>query len=684
MSDLALAHLRLRLRPLHRALRAAADRRSALAARLERPDLTAYCVTEEQVRLLLDVVDTPVGPASHPPVVDAEEQALRRTAAAAGSTLPLDALAARLRLSRDEQDLLTLVAAPEIDAAYERIFAYVVDDLNRRRPSGELIGTVLGRPSVRLCHEASTLRRFGIVEAVPGEGTLPATEFRLGAGVLDLLLGWTAEVGLIAHDPDEIAVPAGFVPPPNCPASETARLAAGIVSGRLDLVGMWGAASTQRDAALALAVATGRPLRTITDPLPGLRTAAALNAIVWVPTDDDVPGPAVVEALSRTRVPAIVSGTMPWRPVRLLMNRSYAEVVIPAPDHRQRRAAWSAALPQLGEDAVTELAVRFRMSGDELRAVAAVAETGARFAGNGRPDRIDRHLPSALATVTRGRTSGYARATTPRRTPDDLILPPEQLRRVLEIGSAFQAWPRVAETWGFGRRSSDAGVKALFTGDPGTGKTLSAEVLAGMLGLDLLKIDLSQVVSKWIGETEKNLESVFRLAEESQAVMFFDEADALFGKRGDVRHGTDRYANLEVGYLLQRLEASDALVILASNLQENIDVAFTRRFHFVVNFARPGRAERRRLWQRAFPPEAPLAADVDVEALARLDMTGAAIVSAARSAALAAADGPGRDITMRDVVGGVARQFQREARLLRPGDLGAYASLLDNHARRED
>ncbi|MET0420010.1 MAG: ATP-binding protein [Actinoplanes sp.] len=681
MSDLALAHLRLRLRPLHRALRAAADRRSALAARLERPDLTAYCVTEEQVRLLLDVVANPVDPASSPPAVDTEEQELRRTAAAAGATLPLDALATRLRLTRDEQDLLALVAAPEIDAAYERIFTYVVDDLNRRRPSGELIGAVLGRPAIRLCHEASALRRYGIVEAVAGATALPATEFRLGPGVLDLLLGWSAEVGLIAHDPDEIEVPAGFTAPPNCPAVDIGRLAAGITSGRLDLIGMWGAASTQRDAALALAVAAGRPLRTVTDPLPALRTAAALNAIVWVPADD-LPGPAVIEALCRTRVPVIISGAVPWRPVPLLMSRSYAEITVPAPDHRQRRAAWSAALPQLGDDAVTELAVRFRMSGDELRAVAAVAGTGARFSGNGHPDRIDRHLPTALAAVTRGRTSGHVRAITPRRTADDLILPPEQLRRVLEIGSAFQAWPRVAETWGFGRRSSDAGVKALFTGDPGTGKTLSAEVLAGMLGLDLLKIDLSQVVSKWIGETEKNLESVFRLAEESQALMFFDEADALFGKRGDVRHGTDRYANLEVGYLLQRLEASDALVILASNLQENIDVAFTRRFHFVVNFARPGRAERQRLWRRAFPPEAPLARDVDVEALARLDMTGAAIVSAARSAALAAADGPGRDITMRDVVAGVARQFQREARLLRPADLGAYASLLDNHTRR--
>jgi SpoVK/Ycf46/Vps4 family AAA+-type ATPase len=205
---------------------------------------------------------------------------------------------------------------------------------------------------------------------------------------------------------------------------------------------------------------------------------------------------------------------------------------------------------------------------------------------------------------------------------------------------------------------------------------MSAEIVTGMLGLELLKVDLAQVVSKWVGETEKNMEAAFRRAEESHAVLLFDEADALFGKRGEVRHGTDRYANLEVGYLLQRLEASDGLVILTSNLKENIDPAFTRRFHFVVHFPRPGVSERRRLWRLAFPPEAPLSPDIDLDILARLDMTGASITAAARTAALAAAEETGASIAMRHVVRGVARQFQREARLLRPTELGPFAHLL--------
>ena len=240
---------------------------------------------------------------------------------------------------------------------------------------------------------------------------------------------------------------------------------------------------------------------------------------------------------------------------------------------------------------------------------------------------------------------------------------------VLELAAACRAWPRIAEDWGFAARGGAGGVKALFTGEPGTGKTLAAEVIAGMLGLTLLKIDLSQVVSKWVGETEKNLEAAFRRAENSQALLFFDEADALFGKRGEVKHGMDRYANLEVGFLLQRLEQSDALVILASNLKENLDKAFTRRFHYIIHFPRPETAERERIWRLAFPPGTPVARDVDFSALAYLDMTGAAIVGAARSAALLAAHSSGAEISADHIIQGITRQYQRDARLLRPEEL---------------
>ncbi|MGN9908578.1 ATP-binding protein [Phytohabitans sp. LJ34] len=694
-TELALAHLRLRLRAPHHALRAAAGRQAALAARLTRPDLTPFCVTDEQAALLLERVESWSAP-TEPSTVDdsaelAAERDLRRDAAAAGITLPLDDLAARCGLDRVEQDALLLVAGPELDPAYERVYAYIVDNLQRRLPSVELIAVTLGgasaegRLAVRwLLGPAGRLRRHGLVEPLPGAAVELARDLALGPGVYDMLLG-VADAGLVGHDPGAVAAPPGYTPPPQLDPDRLARLGRALATGQVDVVGLWGAApSAQRDAVLALAAHTGRPLRTVpagADLAEAVRVAAALDAVLWLPSGEPVDPASTVDTLVRARLPVILSGESAWRPVPLLAARAYAEWELPQPDYRQRHESWSAALPGVDPPLLDDLAARYRMGGDELRAVAAVAGAGARFAGNGRPAPLADHVRPAVAAVTRGRTSGYARTVTPRRTLDDLVLPPEQLRHITEIAAAFRDWPRVADAWGFGRHPGDAGVKVLFSGEPGTGKTLSAEILAGTLGVDLLTVDLSQVVSKWVGETEKNLDAAFRQAEESRAVLFFDEADSLFGKRGDVRHGTDRYANLEIGYLLQRLESSDVLVILASNLRENIDAAFTRRFHFVVNFTRPGPAERRRLWRLAFPAAAPLASDVDLAALARLDMTGAAIAAAARSAALIAADGGAGTITMRAVVAGVARQYQREARLLRPAELGAHAGLLEAATR---
>jgi hypothetical protein len=324
------------------------------------------------------------------------------------------------------------------------------------------------------------------------------------------------------------------------------------------------------------------------------------------------------------------------------------------------------------------------MSEEELRAVATLAYGDTLNTA----DWADRHpghnghtlngnVTQAVTAITCSPVSGLAQAITPQRRPEDLVLPPAEHQMVLELAVACRAWPRVAEEWGFAAHGGAGGLKALFTGEPGTGKTLAAEVIAGMLGLTLLKVDLSQVVSKWVGETEKNLESAFCQAEESQALLFFDEADALFGKRGEIKHGMDRWANLEVGYLLQRLEAFEGLAILASNLRENIDPAFTRRFSTVVHFPRPGLSDRLRLWRLAFPPEAPLGGDVDFEALAELDLTGAGIVGAARTAALLAAEAHAESITMTHAVQGLSRQYQREARVLRPTDLGRHAVFLD-------
>jgi hypothetical protein len=680
MSELAVEHLRIRLGGVHQALRVAVERQAQVAALLTRPDLTSFCVTDEQVGVLLDEVDAftkgmtePSAPV--PPEPDAERD-LRRHAAAQGVTLPLDALATRFGLSRDDQDALLLVAAPELDRGYERIYAYIVDNLNRRIPSVELLVSVGAvTPAGRLARRralgpAGALRRFGLLRAYGESPVELAQELILGPGVAEFLLGWGGDAGLVGHDPGEVAA-SELLSPHLSSSGDLVKLGRALGTGDIDMAGLWG--DSQLDAVQALARAAGKPLRRLTsDAESDLRTAAALGAILWIPTDSVREPDAVSAALLRSRVPVCLSGLTPWRPAGLLAVRAYAELTIPAPGLGDRRAMWTAALPHLTGNLLEDLAARYRMSGGELRAVASVADTGARLAGLPLRDQVE----PAIATVTRGRSGSGVQSIMPRKTVSDLVLPEAQMNQIMEISSAFRAWPRIAEAWGFARRSAHGGVKALFTGEPGTGKTMSAEIVTGLLGLELLKVDLAQVVSKWVGETEKNMEAAFKQAEDSHAVLLFDEADALFGKRGDVRHGTDRYANLEVGYLLQRLEASDGLIILTSNLKENIDPAFTRRFHFVVHFPRPGVAERRRLWQLAFPPEAPLDASVDLDVLCRLDMTGAGISAAARTAALAAADSASPSIAMRHIVRGVARQFQREARLLRPSELGPHACLL--------
>ncbi|MGW4760060.1 ATP-binding protein, partial [Streptomyces chartreusis] len=451
---------------------------------------------------------------------------------------------------------------------------------------------------------------------------------------------------------------------------------------------VWGLAEgSQLDAAWAVAAAAGLALRRAPDvrssPAPedvraeaarALATASALGTALWLPTDPlHEAGAAttrvLADVLARARVPVVLTGQAPWRPLGLLADGRYAEETVPEPDYPQRRTLWAAlggpasasaeedAPEVVGAGGFDGLAARFRLTPEQMRATAGLA--GAE--GVSMAHAVTRVLATVPAPLTEQRTPAHDMA--------DLVLPAEQARQVEEIASAFRAWPRVSQEWGFGGGHGGPGLKALFTGEPGTGKTLAAEVIAGSLGVDLLRVDLARTVSKWVGETEKNLDEAFRHAEASHALLLFDEADSLFGKRGTVDRGSDRYANLEVGFLLQRLERSPALVILTTNLHGNLDSAFTRRFQFVVRFSRPGDRERYRLWRLAFPTRAPLAPDLRLDGLARLDLTGAAIMAAARTAALLAARSGDDAIGRQHLAEAIARQFRQESRLPRAGEL---------------
>jgi ATPase family associated with various cellular activities (AAA) len=717
--SLAIAHLLLRLRPLNRALRRAVENQRLAAAQLSRPDLSALCLTDEHVKILLDQVELGqvnleqvdrsqsgrISPACSSPLSSEErtaEDKLRADAANIDSFLPLDQIARNLGLTDFEQEALLLCVAPELDRTYERIYSFILDDLNRRFPCLELlIGLTTSSVEERLVrrhilNSLGRLRRTGILSPFGSSPTELRQEFQLGPEVFEYLTGSGVDLSCLCRDPGEIAIPEKPESPIQVDSRQFERLVKALATGSVSAVGIWGPRQNGiPDLVVALAASLRRGLRRFsvldleqpgTDPMQILRqqvrTASGLGSVLWLETDG-VGDPGrdrlqrlLADMVAKCPVPLVLTGACPWRPEELLRSDGYTELELTEPVLHQREQVWSQNFPELESHEIEDLASRFGLGSGDIFSVSKLARTRARLAGNGQPDSVKNHVDAACSVVMRRSTSHFTSVITPRRGPDDLVLRADLHGQVVEVAKFFRLRQRVDQDWGFGRLAQGGGMKALFTGEPGTGKTLAAEVIAGLLGVSLYKVDLSRVVSKWVGETEKNLESAFREAEESHSVLLFDEAEALFGSRSEVQHGTDRYANLEVSYLLQRLESSTGLIVLASNVKDLIDSAFIRRFQVVVHFPKPGNPERRRIWEIAFPKSAPVSPDVNLDALANLDMTGAAIVSTARSAALLAADAGSSTVSMADVVRATARQFRREARVLTPSDLGSYKTLL--------
>ena len=258
-----------------------------------------------------------------------------------------------------------------------------------------------------------------------------------------------------------------------------------------------------------------------------------------------------------------------------------------------------------------------------------------------------------------------ARKITPHYSWDDIVLPVDRLRQLQEITNTVKYRARVYDEWGFDRKLAlGKGLNVLFAGPSGTGKTMAAEIMAQELGLDLYKIDLSTVVSKYIGETEKNLARIFEEAETSNAILFFDEADALFGKRSEVRDSHDRYANIEISYLLQKMEEYEGVVILATNLRKNMDDAFVRRMHFTVEFPFPDERHRLGIWEKILPAEMPRSTDLDFGFMARrFELTGGNIRNIALASAFLAAN-DGQVVEMGHLLRATQREYQKMGKVV--------------------
>jgi hypothetical protein len=378
---------------------------------------------------------------------------------------------------------------------------------------------------------------------------------------------------------------------------------------------------------------------------------------------------------------SVLSLEKPWDSRGELRRVAFVRVELPALSFTEREVLWARRLDgdSPGADVLQRVASTFRLSAGQIRDAAQMARViaGWRTAASDPPARLEAgDLFAACRAQSTGRLDKLAHKIGTTYGWDDIVLPADQMTQLREISMQVRHRKTVLEHWGFDRHlAMGKGVNVLFAGPSGTGKTMAAEIIAHDLGLELYKIDLSTMVSKYIGETEKNLDQVFAAAREANAILFFDEADALFGKRSEVKDAHDRYANIEVGYLLQKMESFDGVAILATNLRKNLDEAFVRRLHVTIDFPFPEDADRLRIWQKVFPHSAPVASRVDFPMLARqFKLAGGNIRNIALLASYLAAEDD-CEIGMPQIIRAVKREYQKMGKLVTEGDFGRWYSL---------
>lgn len=343
-------------------------------------------------------------------------------------------------------------------------------------------------------------------------------------------------------------------------------------------------------------------------------------------------------------------------------NRVAIEINKPTPEEQEQ--LWIVALQGQTKDLPQRLAEQFSFSQSEIKRLAKIALD----APSENEAATDKDLWQACRIKARAGMEQLARRIDTKADWNQLVLPPAQSALLHQITDQVACRNRVYEVWGFREKMNRGlGITALFAGESGTGKTMAAEVIANELQLDLFRIDISAVVSKYIGETEKNLRKLFDAAEDSGAILFFDEADALFGKRSEVKDSHDRYANIEINYLLQRMESYRGLAILATNMKSALDKAFVRRLRFIVDFPFPGVEERKEIWQKVFPASTPLDNSLDLSRLAKFNLTGGNIHNVALNAAFLAAQDGGA-VTMPLLMNATRTEFQKLERPMKESD----------------
>lgn len=616
-----------------------------------------------------------------------------------------DWLSLEYGLSPFDLDVLLVALAPEIDLRYERIYAYLQDDVTRRSPSVDLaLNLLCGSGEEKLLRRshfypdaplvANDLIRLS-VEARPGYTPFLSQTLQVDEQVISLTLG---EIGLDRR----LAAFAQLLEPEDhlaaLPIDEEVWLSISGLAKRawFSHAPLWfyfqGAAGSGRGrVAETLARAIGARLLRV--DLSGVisqseqaglifrvlfREARLKKALLLLTNCDLLHDPVgfglrqgLYTCLQEDRGITILCGSEPWRtdgtePVGIQV------IPFSIPSFERRRSCWQVSLAEqnisVDSPSLDALAGRFRLTVGQIKeaAVSARLKVGLFPVGRKRPVKLQEAALFAAARAQSGQqSSALTQRIDPRYSFGDIVLPEDASQQLREICERVAFRPQVMGVWGFERKLSlGKGVTALFTGPSGTGKTMAAEIIAHELGLYLCKVDLSAIVSKYIGETEKNLSQVFAAAENSNDILFFDEADALFGKRSEVRDSHDRYANIETSYLLQKMEQFEGIAILATNLMQNLDEAFMRRLSFVVTFPFPDEASRRRIWHSIWPEQMPLDSQVDMDFLASVfKVSGGNIKNIAVAAAFLAAQ-DGSVVKKKHLIHAAFREYQKIGKVM--------------------
>ncbi len=691
----SLAYLHQRLSVIEARVRAALERRRADDSDPEDRFRGLYISEAEVDDLLVGGRGSRLVPPDAPTAAYlGEVESNADSAESSGADLRLRRLARSFGLDDFDVELVLVALAPDLEPRFERLYAYLHDDVSRRRASTglalELCGAQLGGAERRRLGPSGPLIADGLLLVEEADRPFLTRSVRVPDRVAAHLLGddtpdplvesvltpcsgtEVGEVGWLEHALRSgtrlvyIREPAGGAAF-SMAAAAFARLGTPVLALDLSRLGADGdvrelSGRASREARLLCAGVVAGPLEALTG-----RATDALRAA------------ENVRALAEVRGTVVLIGSRGWDPqwsrdVPLAIDAG-------VPSVEERGGLWRATLNGDGPaDADPTLATMgFRLTPEQIGRAARAARLqadAARRAVTGDDLRAGARAQNAAGL------EHLARRIAPCVEWDDLVLPAPVLGQLQELVARVRQRDQVLDGWGLGAKSSKGrGIKALFAGDSGTGKTISAEVVAHDLGLDLYVIDLSTVIDKYVGETEKNLDRIFAEADRLNGVLLFDEADALFGKRSEVKDAQDRYANVEVAYLLQRMELFDGLAILTTNLRSNLDEAFARRLDAIVDFPMPEDDDRHRLWEQHLRPGLPRAGDVDLDFLARaFKISGGNIRNIVLAAAFLAAE-DSRPVEMADLIRATEREYRKLGHLVVETEFGPYYELVVTAAR---